>query len=166
MFYLKSYLSCYFDEKHILKFFPLSSCQYVSTIPGKKTACYRPFKNGHFVWACMEKMMDHQYKESGERNIYSSYNQMRAYVESDESLCWMLSKSIKKLCLIDLSIEHSTKLWRFRKSTGHFCIWILPEYCSSALPAYAYEIITTTICVQIDTTVSVIRKSLSISACR
>ena len=29
-----------------LNFF-LTSCQYVSTIP-EKTACYRPFKNGHF----------------------------------------------------------------------------------------------------------------------
>ena len=47
----------------------------------KKTACYRPFKNGHFVRACTEKMMDYQYKENGERNIYSNYNQMRAYVE-------------------------------------------------------------------------------------
>ena len=25
--------------------------------------------------------MDHQYKENGARNIYSNYNQMRAYVE-------------------------------------------------------------------------------------
>ena len=24
--------------------------------------------------------MDHQYRESGERNIYSNYNEMRAYV--------------------------------------------------------------------------------------
>ena len=34
-----------FDQKHILKLFPLSSCQYVSTIPGKNcmlpTACVR-----------------------------------------------------------------------------------------------------------------------------
>ena len=29
-------LTCYFDEKLILKLFPLSSCQYVSTIPEKK----------------------------------------------------------------------------------------------------------------------------------
>ena len=28
-------LICYFDEKRILKRFPLSSCQYVSTIPKK-----------------------------------------------------------------------------------------------------------------------------------
>ena len=28
-------LTCYFDEKHILKLFPLSPCQYVSTIPEK-----------------------------------------------------------------------------------------------------------------------------------
>ena len=26
---------CYFDKKHILKLFPLSSCQYLSTIPEK-----------------------------------------------------------------------------------------------------------------------------------
>ena len=39
--------------------FPLSSCQYVSTIPEK----------------------DPQYGENGVRNIYSNYNQMRAYVE-------------------------------------------------------------------------------------
>ena len=82
----KMYLSggsftCYFDEKHILKlFYPefLSICEYNS---GKKTACYRPFKNEHFVRACMEKMMDHQYKENGARNIYSNYNQIGAYVE-------------------------------------------------------------------------------------
>ena len=28
-------LTCYFDEKHILKLFPLSSCQYVRTVPEK-----------------------------------------------------------------------------------------------------------------------------------
>ena len=27
----------------------MSSCQSVSTIPEKQTACYRPFKNGHFA---------------------------------------------------------------------------------------------------------------------
>ena len=55
-------------------FFLLSSFQYVST----KTACYRPFKNGHF---CTEKRMDHQYRENSPRNIRSNYNWMRAYVE-------------------------------------------------------------------------------------
>ena len=39
------------------------------------------FQNGHFIRACMEKMMDHQYKENGSRNIYSNNNQVRAYVE-------------------------------------------------------------------------------------
>ena len=34
-------LTCYFDEKHILKLCPLSSSQYVSTIPGKKN-CMLP----------------------------------------------------------------------------------------------------------------------------
>ena len=47
--------------------------------------------------------MDHQYEESNVRNIYSNYNQMRAYVECspDQS---------KKLYHVDLSIEQSTKL--------------------------------------------------------
>ena len=29
----------------------------------------------------MERMMDHQYRENGARNIYSNYNQMRSYVK-------------------------------------------------------------------------------------
>ena len=75
-------------------FFQLSSCQYVSTIH-EKTACYRPFGNGHFVRVCREKMMDHQYRENGERNVYSNYSRIRAYVECspDQS---------KYLYLIDL----------------------------------------------------------------
>ena len=36
-------LNCYCDEKHILKLFSMSSCQYVSTIPEKKnTNCMLP----------------------------------------------------------------------------------------------------------------------------
>ena len=77
-------LICYFDEKHILKLFPLSFCQYVSTIP-EKTSCYRPFKNGPFVRVCTEKMMDHQYRENGARNMYSNYNQMRALQINDKN---------------------------------------------------------------------------------
>ena len=34
-FQLRSSLVCYFDVKHILNLFPLSSCQYVSTVPEK-----------------------------------------------------------------------------------------------------------------------------------
>ena len=56
----------------------LSVCEYNS---GEKPACYQPFKNGHFVGVCLEKMIDHQYEENGARNVYSNYNQMRAYVE-------------------------------------------------------------------------------------
>ena len=37
----------------------------------------------------MEKMMDHQYKENGMRNIYSNYNQMRACIE-----CLQINKKI------------------------------------------------------------------------
>ena len=108
----------------------------------KKAACYRPLKNRHFVRVCTEKTMDHQYRKNGARNIYSSYNQMRAYVDCSPS-------QSKKLYLIDFSIEQSTKLWGFRDSAGRFCIKILPGYCSSALTAHAYKMVITT--VQIDT---------------
>ena len=56
----------------------------------------------------------------------------------------------KKIYLIDLSIEQSTKIWRFQKTAGRFCIWSLPEYCSSALPAHVYKMVISTVCVQID----------------
>ena len=56
----------------------LSICEYNS---GKKLHVTDPLKNRHFVWTCTEKNMDRQYKENGMRNIYSNYNQMRAYVE-------------------------------------------------------------------------------------
>ena len=39
------------------------------------------FENRHFVGVCTEKMMDHQYRENGPRNIYSNYNQMGTFVE-------------------------------------------------------------------------------------
>ena len=109
----------------------------------KKTACYRPLKNRHFVGVCMEKMMDRQYRENSARNMYSNYNQMRAYDECSPN-------QSKKIYLIDLSIEQSTKLWKFRNSAGRFCISILTEYYSSALTAQAFKMVTTTVCVQID----------------
>ena len=83
----------------------------------KKTACYRPLKNRHFIRVCTERMMDHQYGENGGRNMYSNYNQMRAYVKCSPN-------QSKILCLIDLYIEQSTKLWRVLKSAGRFCVWI------------------------------------------
>ena len=109
----------------------------------KKTACYRPLKNGHFIRVCTERMMDHQYGGNGARNVYPNYNQMRAYVECPPN-------QQKKLYLIDLSSEQSTKLWRFRKSAGRFCIGYLLDYCSSALPAHAYKMVIATVCVQMD----------------
>ena len=118
----------------------LSLCEYNSW---KKTACYRPLKNRHFVRVCTENMMDHQYRENGSRNIFSDYNQMRAYVECSPN-------QSKQLYLIDLSIEQSTKLWGFRNSSGRFCISILPEHCSSALTAQVHKMVITTVCVQID----------------
>ena len=76
-------LTCYFDEKHILKLFSLSSCQYVSTIPEKINCMLLTFEKWtfYFIRVCMERMMDHQYRENGARNIHSNYNQMRAYVK-------------------------------------------------------------------------------------
>ena len=68
---------------------------------------------------------------------------MRAYVECSPN-------QSKKLYLIDLSIEQSTKLRGFRNSAGRFCISILPEYCSSDLTAQANKMAITTVCVQID----------------
>ena len=65
--------------------------------------------------------MDHKYRENGARNIYSNYNQMRAYVVCSPN-------QSKILYLIDLSIEQST-------------ISILPEYCSSVLTAQAYKMV-------------------------
>ena len=57
--------------------------------------------------------MDNQYRETA--HIYSNCNQMRAYVECSPS-------QSKKLYLIDLALEQSTKLRRFRKGAGRFCI--------------------------------------------
>ena len=59
--------------------------------------------------------MDHQYEDGEARNIYPNYNHMRANVESSPN-------QSKKLYLIDLSIEQSTNLRRFRKSAVRFCI--------------------------------------------
>ena len=46
--------------------------------------------------------MDYQDRENGARNICSNYNQMRAYDECSPN-------QSKKLYLIELSIEQSTK---------------------------------------------------------
>ena len=87
--------------------------------------------------------MDRQYRENSARNIDSNYNQIRAYVECSPN-------QSKKLYLINLSIEQSTKLGEFRNSASRFCISILIEYCSSALTAQAFKMVITTVCAQID----------------
>ena len=63
--------------RNILKPFPLSSRQYVSTVPEKN--CMLPTFQS--VRVSMEKMIDHQYRENGAGNTYSNYNQMKAYVD-------------------------------------------------------------------------------------
>ena len=64
-----------------IKLFPLSSCQYVSTIPEKNVHVTDLLKIDIFVRICTEKMMGHQYSENSARDMYSNYNQMRAYLE-------------------------------------------------------------------------------------
>ena len=56
----------------------------------------------------------------------------------------------KRLYLIELSIEQLIKLRGFQNSADCFCISILPEHCSSALTAQAYNMVVTTVCVQKD----------------
>ena len=58
-----------------------NSCQYSSTIPEKNLHVTNLSKTDIFVGVRLEKMMDHQYEENGAKNVYSNYNQMRAYVE-------------------------------------------------------------------------------------
>ena len=65
--------------------------------------------------------MDHQYGENGERNVHSNYNQMRAYVKC-------CPNQSKKLCLIDLSIEQSTRTLKSPEKYWPFLCLNLPEY--------------------------------------
>ena len=48
----------------------------------------------------------------------------------------MLSKWIKKLFVIDNSIEQLAKLWKFLKYSSWSCVWILPAYLSLPLSAH------------------------------
>ena len=123
-----SSLICYFDDKHILKLSPLSSCQYVSTIPEKKTACYQLFKNGHFVMVSTKKMMDHQETENFVRNTYSDYNQVRAYVECSPNQ----SKNYT------LSTFPSSNRRNFEDS-GKVLAVSVSEFCQSSITVQLYQ---------------------------
>ena len=59
---------------------------------------------------------------------------------------------------IDETLKIPGKCWPFPYLN-------LREHCSSVLPAHAYKMVVTTVCVQ-QTTASVIRESLSISVRR
>ena len=89
----------------------------------------------------MEKMMDHQYRKTGARNIYAHYNQMRAMLNALQ----INKKNI--LSTFPLSnrqnFENSGKVLTISVSE-------LPEYCSSLLPAHAHKMVITTVCAQID----------------
>ena len=74
--------------------------------------------------------MDHQYRENGARNIYSDYNQMRAYVNA-------LQINQKNYAL---STFPSSNRRNFEDSGIVLAVSVsqfLPEYCSSALTAQA-----------------------------
>ena len=60
--------------------------------------------------------MDHQYGENGGKNIYSNYNQMRAYVE-----CFPNQPKNVPYRLFHRAIDETLKI---PKSAGHFCIGI------------------------------------------
>ena len=70
--------------------------------------------------------MDHQYRENGVRNMYSNYNQMRAYVECSPS-------QSKKLYLINLAIEPSTN---FEDSGKALAVSVLEFYQSVVAQLY------------------------------
>ena len=87
--------------------------------------------------------MDHQYRENGAENISSKYNQMRAYVEYFQT-------NEKKLYVIDLSIEQSTKLLKILEKCWPFLYLNFTKVLQLALPAHVYKMVITTVCVQID----------------
>ena len=69
----------------------------------QKTARQRPFKNGHFVKVCKEKMMDHQYKKNGAKNICSNYvDALQIY-----------KKIIHFHCAVDETSKIPKKFWPF-----------------------------------------------------
>ena len=83
--------------------------------------------------------MDHQHGENGARNRYSNCNQMRAYVE----------------CSLNQPKKNTIPYRPFHQATDETLkipekYRNLAEYCSSALPAHAYKMVITTVCVQID----------------
>ena len=85
--------------------------------------------------------MDHQYKENGTRNIYSNYNQMKAYVE-----CF--SKAIKSYILLTSSLSNRRN---FEDSGKMLATSVFEFYQNIAVQVYHdYEMVTATVCVQID----------------
>ena len=84
--------------------------------------------------------MDHQYKEKGERNMYSTYNQMRAYVEC----------SPNQLKNYTLSIFPSSNRRNFEDSGRMLATSVFEFYQSIAVQLYQPTLmVTTTVCVQI-----------------
>ena len=86
----------------------------------KKTAYNRPVKSWHFIRVCTEKRMDHQHRENGTRNIYSNYNQMRAYVECFPNQSKKIIPYRPFHRAIDETLKIQEKCWSFlyRNFTG------------------------------------------------
>ena len=58
--------------------------------------------------------MDHQYRENGARNLYSNYNQMRAYVECSSNQSRKLYRSYRVFHqAIDKTLKVLEKCWPF-----------------------------------------------------
>ena len=103
------------------------------------------FEKGHFIRVCTERMMDYQYGENGARNIYSNYNQMRAYM-------------LNALQINQKNYALSTFPWSNRQNieeSGKLLAVFVSEFtrvlfCSSALLAHDYKIVTTVVCLQRD----------------
>ena len=79
----------------------------------KKNYMLPTFQNGHFVRVCTEKMMDHKYEESDARNIYSNYNQMRAYVECSPNQSKTIIPYRPFHRAIDETLKVPEKCWPF-----------------------------------------------------
>ena len=124
---------------------PPNSCQYVCTIP-EKSCMLLTFQKWTFCKGLQRENDGPSIQgKLGQETYTQNYNQIRAYAE-----CF--PNQLKKLYLIDLSIEQSTKLWRFLESADHFCFWNSAVYCILALPTHAYKMVITSVhvCVQID----------------
>ena len=80
--------------------------------------------------------MDHHCREKGARNIYSNYNQMRAYVECSPDQ----SKKIIPYPPFHRAIDETLKI--LEKCQPFLCLHFT-KVLDSGLPAHAYKMVIT-----------------------